>query len=222
MAFSADQAYWIDHVSSLVPIPRPSWPGVDRGYHVRRDFGGFPFRATVSLCVQGLCWQSLYMDDQFVDSSANITVDSSDSEWVNIHRSPIHPADALPPRDRFKPSLSVDRSSASSSSQEEGEDISEPNQPLSEKNSPESSDQQSLVSRLWNRLPPLNPWGGNNQTSVDVDQTDKTKVMATNIEEQKKPGGRKKPKSSRTGIMQFVKAKWKSEDALEDSKVLQL
>ena len=163
----------------------------------------------------------LYMDDQFVDSSANITVDNSDSEWVNIHRSPIHPADALPPRDRSKPSLSVDRSSASSSSQEEGEDISEPNQTVSEKSAPEQSDQQSLVSRWWNRLPSLNPWGGNDQTSVDADQTDTAKAMATNVEEQRKPGGRKKPKSSRTGIMQFVKGKWKSEDAVEDSKVLQ-
>ena len=66
-------------------------------------------------------------------------------------------------------------------------------------------------------------WGGDDQRSI-VDprqtQSDSAKAMATiNTEEQEKPSGRKKPKSARTGIMQFVKGKWESEDAVEDDKV---
>ena len=78
------------------------------------------------------------------------------------------------------------------------------NEPASDYN----PDQKSIVGRLQSSVPSwrsmASKWGG---LSADL----------AGDSEEKKVSGRKKEKSS-TGILQRVKAKWKSEDAVEDNE----
>ena len=128
----------------------------------------------------------------------------SDSDWVNVDRSP-NASTAIE-------ESSVDRSSLSSTESED-EKVNEP----ASDNKP---DQQSFVGRLWSSVPSwgsmASKWGGSAADQAAGDSDFECLDLAGDSEE-KKVSGRKKEKSS-TGLLYRMKAKWKSEDAVDDNE----
>ena len=128
----------------------------------------------------------------------------SNSDWVNVHRSPY--------ASTATEESSVNRSSLSSTESED-EKI---NEPASDNN----TDQQSFVGRLWSSVHSWSSmasrWGGSAADQAAGDSDFECFDLAGDSEE-KMVSGRKKGKSATT-LLKFVKGKWKSEDAVEDNE----